>query len=71
MFGESHASAEHAYQLTKAIRSGDITSAEKIRDSKTALDAKKIGKTVRGNFKVTVANWGLTLFAAPRTIGLT
>jgi predicted NAD-dependent protein-ADP-ribosyltransferase YbiA (DUF1768 family) len=47
VFGENHASAEHAYQLTKAIQSGDITSAEKIRKAKTALDAKKIGKRVR------------------------
>jgi hypothetical protein len=45
VFGENYASAEHAYQLTKAIRLGDMTSTEEM--TKTALEAKKIGKTVR------------------------
>lgn len=46
VFGESFSSAEQAYQLTKAIRTGNLSAAEKIREAKTALDCKMIGKTV-------------------------
>ena len=44
-----HQSAEHAFQLTrsKTVRSGNIQAAEKVRSAKTALDAKRIGATVR------------------------
>ena len=41
IFGEQHQSAEHAYQLTKALRSGDLGAVEKVRNASTALDAKK------------------------------
>lgn len=47
VFGEHHKSAEHAYQLTKAIRSGNTDAAQKVRDAETALDAKRIGNSVR------------------------
>ena len=47
VFGEMHQSAEHAFQLTKAVRSGNMEAAEKVRSAKTALDAKRIGATVR------------------------
>ena len=47
VFGERHQSAEHAFQLTKAIRAGNTDAAEKVRSAKTALDAKRIGATVR------------------------
>ncbi|XP_062600986.1 uncharacterized protein LOC134262628 [Saccostrea cucullata] len=43
VFGETHKSAEHAYQLTKAIRSGDFNATENIRIAPTALEAKRIG----------------------------
>lgn len=45
--GETHGSAEHAFQLTKALRNGDINAAERIRAATTALDAKRIGDTVK------------------------
>lgn len=46
-FGEVHQSAEHAYQFTKAVRSGDMDAVQKIRESFTALEAKRIGHTVK------------------------
>lgn len=42
-----HTSAEHVYQMTKAIRAGDLEAAKKTREEGTALDAKRIGHTVR------------------------
>uniref|UniRef100_K1PFU6 Complement C1q-like protein 3 n=1 Tax=Magallana gigas TaxID=29159 RepID=K1PFU6_MAGGI len=39
-------SAEQAYKLTKANRTRNLIAAEKIREAKTALDCKMIGKTV-------------------------
>ncbi|XP_062601967.1 uncharacterized protein F44E2.8-like, partial [Saccostrea cucullata] len=47
VFGETHKSAEHAYQLTKAIRSGDFNATENIRVAPTALEAKRIGDKVK------------------------
>lgn len=47
--GENHKSAEHAFQLTKALRNGDINAAERIRSANTALDAKRIGDTINTN----------------------
>ena len=47
IFGEQHQSAEHAYQLTKALRAGSLEIAEKIRKAPTALEAKKIGNSVK------------------------
>lgn len=47
VFGEKHKSAEHAYQMTKAIRAGDLEAAKKVREAGTALDAKRIGHTVK------------------------
>lgn len=41
VFGETHKSAEHVFQLTKALRSGDQVAAEKVCESKTALEAKR------------------------------
>ena len=41
IFGMKHRSAEHAYQYVKAMRSGDVARANLIKDSRTALDAKK------------------------------
>lgn len=34
-------SAQHAYQLTKALRAGNLDVAEKVRNAPTALDAVK------------------------------
>lgn len=47
VFGEVHQSAEHAYQFTKAIRSGDMDAVKKIREANTALEAKRAGNTVK------------------------
>ena len=47
VFGESFQSAEQAFQLTKAVRAGDLMAAEKIREATSALDCKQIGKTVQ------------------------
>ena len=44
VFGENHKSAEHAYQLTKAIRAGNA--AKKVREAATAFDAKQIGHKI-------------------------
>ena len=41
-----HSSAEHAFQYSKAMRSGDTLRAAKIREAPTALDAKRIGGQV-------------------------
>ncbi|XP_061177754.1 uncharacterized protein LOC133186538 [Saccostrea echinata] len=49
VFGENHRSAEHAFQITKAIRNGDLVAAEKIRSATTALDAKRIGDCISKN----------------------
>lgn len=46
VFGENFKSAEQAYQLTKAIRTGNLVGADKIRDAKSALECKLIGNTV-------------------------
>ena len=45
-FGMIHDSAEHAFQYSKAMRSGDTLRAAKIREAPTALDAKRIGGQV-------------------------
>lgn len=45
-FGVTHKSSEHAFQYVKAVRSGDIPKANAIQSATTALDAKKIGKTI-------------------------
>lgn len=37
--GGNHKSAEHAFQLTKALRNSDINAAERNRSMNTALDA--------------------------------
>lgn len=34
-------------QFTKAVRSGDMDAVQKIRESSTALEAKRIGHTVK------------------------
>lgn len=47
IFGETFKSAEQAFQTTKALRSGDVVAAERIRNSKTALEAKRIGNLVQ------------------------
>ena len=47
MLGEVHQSAEHAYQFTKAIRSGDIDALKKVREASTALEAKRAGNTIK------------------------
>ena len=44
IFGFKHRSAEHAYQYVKAMRSSDVARANIVKDCKTALDAKKVGK---------------------------
>jgi predicted NAD-dependent protein-ADP-ribosyltransferase YbiA (DUF1768 family) len=46
IFGECHKSAEHAYQLTIAIRYSNSDVAQKIRDWEIALEAKRISHTV-------------------------
>ena len=46
VFGVSHASAEHAFQYVKAMRSGDLVRVQAIQAAPSALDAKKIGKMV-------------------------
>ena len=45
-FGFTHRSFEHAFQYVKAVRSGDIPRANDIQSEPTALDAKRIGKTI-------------------------
>lgn len=47
--GENHKSAEHAFQLTKALRNGDINAAGRIRIANTQLYAKRIGDTINTN----------------------
>ena len=46
IFGMNHNSAEHAFQYSKAMRSGDVIRAVAIRDSPRAIDAKRIGSQV-------------------------
>lgn len=46
VFGQTFPSAEHAFQHVKSIRSGDLSRAEAIRKSDTALDAKRFGSQV-------------------------
>ena len=50
VFGVSHASAEHAFQYVKAMRSGDLVRVQAIQAAPSALDAKenwKNGSSVR------------------------
>ncbi|XP_056003450.1 uncharacterized protein LOC130049620 [Ostrea edulis] len=47
--GELHKSTGHAFQLTKAIRNGDISAADRIRSASNALEAKRIGDVVKTN----------------------
>ena len=47
IFGETFKSAEQAFQTTKALRSGDVVAAERIRNAKTALEAKRIGNLIQ------------------------
>ncbi|XP_065928693.1 uncharacterized protein F44E2.8-like [Magallana gigas] len=47
IFGENLRSAEQAFQTTKALRSGDVIPAERIRNSKTVLEAKRIRNLVQ------------------------
>lgn len=42
VFGMSHASAEHAFQYSKAMRSGDVVNVSAVRNASTVLDAKHI-----------------------------
>lgn len=44
--GGNHKSAEHAFQLTKALRNSDINTTERNRSVNTALDASRIGDTI-------------------------
>lgn len=46
LFGQTFPSAEHAFQHVKSIRSGDLSRAEAIHKSETALDAKRLGSQV-------------------------
>ena len=46
VFGEKHKSAEHAYQLTKAIRAGDLEATRKVRKTDTASEDKRLGHTI-------------------------
>ena len=46
VFGTSHASAEHAFQYSKAMRSGDVVNAAAVRNANSALDAKRIGAKI-------------------------
>jgi ribA/ribD-fused uncharacterized protein len=50
--GELHKSTEHAFQLTKALRNGDISAADRIRSASNALQAKRIGDAVK-----TTSSW--------------
>lgn len=45
-FGISYASAEHAFQYSKAMRYGDLVRASSVRNAATALEAKRIGAQV-------------------------
>lgn len=45
-FGEQFPSAEHAFQCSKALQSGDLVAAEKIRAAESALEAKQIGSQI-------------------------
>ena len=49
IYGFKHRSAEHAYQYVKAMRSGDVARANIIKDCRTALDARNIGKLIITN----------------------
>ncbi|XP_062569142.1 uncharacterized protein LOC134231225 [Saccostrea cucullata] len=49
VFGETFNSAEQAFQVTKAVRAGDLMAAEKIRAAKSALECKQIGKSVQAS----------------------
>ena len=46
VFGVVHKSAEHAYQYTKAMRTGDTVRATMIQEAPTAYDAKMLGNKV-------------------------
>lgn len=47
IFGETFESAEQSFQTTRPLRSGDVVAAERIRNSKTALEAKGIDNQVQ------------------------
>lgn len=47
VFGEVFNSAEQAFQLTKAMRSGDLPAAERVREAKSGLECKMIGKSIQ------------------------
>ena len=49
IFGIKHKSAEHAFQYIKAVRCGDIDSANSIKDADDALSALQLGKKVKSN----------------------
>ena len=46
IFGISHPSAEHAFQYSKAMRSGDTITASAIQKANSALDAKRIANKI-------------------------
>lgn len=47
--GIKHKSAEHAFQYTKAVRCGDLESANIIKDATDALSALRHGKKIKTN----------------------
>ena len=49
VFGRNFTSAEHAYQYTKAIRTGHPQTAERILNTRQAIAAKQINRTQLGN----------------------
>ena len=49
IFGIKHKSAEHAFQYIKAVRCGDLDSANSIKDADDALSALQLGKKVKSN----------------------
>lgn len=49
IFGVKHKSAEHAFQYIKAVRCGDLDSANAIAKADDALAALRLGKEVKSN----------------------
>ena len=49
IFGIKHKSAEHAFQYIKAVRCGDLDSANYIKDADDALSALQLVKKVKSN----------------------
>lgn len=49
IFGVKHKSAEHAFQYIKAVRCGDLDSANAIAKADDALAALRLGKKVKSN----------------------